>query len=120
MPSTVLQIKRVYDTPDPGDGFRILVDRLWPRGLRREAAALDLWDKDIAPSPQLRTWWGHDPARFDEFTARYRAELAGNPAVDALREVISAHPVVTLLFAAHDPHVNHAVVLRDLLTEGRS
>lgn len=118
-----LRIKRVYDDPAPSDGFRVLVDRLWPRGVTRERADLDLWDKDVAPSPQLREWWDHDPARFDEFAQRYRAELAGSPAVDALLDQVRAHDATTLLFAAHDPAVNHAVILRDVLDEalgGRS
>jgi len=114
-----LGIKRVYDAPAAGDGCRVLVDRLWPRGLSRERAELDLWLKDVAPSPALRTWWDHDDARFTEFSDRYRAELADNPAVEELRETVRGHPMTTLLFAAHDPQVNHAVVLRDaLLAEG--
>jgi uncharacterized protein YeaO (DUF488 family) len=111
-----LCIKRVYDAPDPDDGFRVLVDRLWPRGLSRAAAALNLWLKDVAPSPGLRTWWGHDPARLDEFAARYRAELDANPAVAELRQLLETHPRVTLLYAARDPRVNHAAVLRSYLT----
>lgn len=110
-----LRIKRIYEAPAPADGYRVLVDRLWPRGVTREHAELDLWCKDIAPSPDLRTWWGHDPARFTEFSDRYRAELAANPAVAQLRDVIRANPTTTLLFAAHDPEVNHAAVLHDYL-----
>lgn len=113
-----LQLKRVYDPPEPGDGFRVLVDRLWPRGLSRERAELDLWLKEIAPSPRLRTWWNHDPARFDEFADRYRAELAGGPALEELRGVLAAHATVTLLYAARDRDVNHAAVLRDVLEPG--
>jgi uncharacterized protein YeaO (DUF488 family) len=110
-----LRIKRVYEPPDAEDGFRVLVDRLWPRGVRREAAALNLWLKDVAPSPELRTWWGHDPARLEEFAERYRAELDANPAVATLVAALREHPRVTLLYAARDPQVNHAGVLRSYL-----
>lgn len=114
-----MRIKRVYDPADPGDGCRVLVDRLWPRGVSHERAATDVWLKDVAPSPALRTWWGHDPERLDEFASRYRAELETNPAVDALRDALRRHQVVTLLYAARDPRVNHATVLRDFLLEHR-
>lgn len=94
----------------------MLVDRLWPRGLSKERAALDLWDKDVAPSTQLRKWFGHDPARFAEFGARYVAELDAAPdAVGRLRGICARHDTVTLLYAAKDPAVNHALVLRDYL-----
>jgi len=112
-----LRIKRVYDAAEPADGFRVLVDRLWPRGLTREAAALDLWLKDVAPSTELRRWWDHDPARMDEFAKRYRAELDGSPAGAELRDAIRSHDVVTLLYAARDPSVNHARILLDRLQE---
>ncbi|MCW5875679.1 MAG: DUF488 domain-containing protein [Anaerolineales bacterium] len=108
-------LKRIYDPPSPNDGFRVLVDRLWPRGLRKEAARLDLWLKDIAPSPELRTWFGHDPAKFAEFTKAYRAELDANPAVKQLSELGKAHSRITLLYAAKDEQVNHAVVLAKYL-----
>ena len=113
-----LQLKRVYETPDATDGKRVLVDRLWPRGLRKDAVALDLWAKEVAPTPELRKWFGHDPARFEEFSARYRLELDENPAASAFAEQVAtwlADSPVTLLFAAKDPAVNHAVVLRDWL-----
>jgi uncharacterized protein YeaO (DUF488 family) len=93
----------------------VLVDRLWPRGITRERAALDLWLKDAAPSPDLRVEWHHDPQRFDEFAARYRTELDANPAVDELLTLAHTHATVTLLFAARDPEVNHAAVLRAYL-----
>lgn len=110
-----LRIKRVYEPPDASDGFRVLVDRLWPRGVSRERAALDEWLTDVAPSPQLRTWWDHDPARLEEFAGRYRAELDGSAAVGTLRERLEEHDPVTLVYAARDEHVNHAAVLRDYL-----
>ena len=110
-----LVLKRVYAPVEAGDGFRALVDRLWPRGVSKERAELDAWWKDLAPSPELRTAWHHDPARFDEFAAQYRAELADRLFVDEAVEIIRAQERVTLLFAAHDEHVNHAVVLREVL-----
>lgn len=109
-------IKRIYDEPSPQDGYRILVDRLWPRGVSKERAALDLWMKAIAPSPELRRWFGHDPERFDEFAEQYRRELDANTeAVDELERVCSEQGDVTLLYAAKDPIVNHAEVLREYL-----
>ena len=111
-----ISIKRAYDPAEPSDGYRVLVDRLWPRGLSKERAALDLWDKDVAPSTQLRKWFGHDPARFAEFGARYVAELDAAPdEVARLRGICTRHDAVTLLYAAKDPAVNHALVLRDYL-----
>ncbi|PWG60734.1 DUF488 domain-containing protein [Bifidobacterium catulorum] len=111
-----ISIKRIYDEPSPQDGYRILVDRLWPRGVSKERAALDLWMKSIAPSPELRRWFGHDPERFDEFAEQYRRELDVNAeAVDELERVCSQHDAATLLYAAKDPIVNHAAVLRDYL-----
>ncbi len=113
-----LKIKRVYEAPGDGDGFRVLVDRLWPRGLSKDRAAVDQWLREVAPSNALRKWFGHDPVRWDEFQARYRAELQQDEAAAALcvlREQAVAHPVTTLLYAAHDEARNNAVVLRELL-----
>ena len=108
-----IQIKRAYEPADAEDGYRMLVDRLWPRGVSKERAALDEWFKEIAPSPALRTWWNHDAARMPEFSARYDAELeADTTAVEHLVGVVLTHDVVTLVYAAHDPMVNHAVVLK--------
>ncbi|HWL60327.1 MAG TPA: DUF488 family protein [Microbacteriaceae bacterium] len=115
MSGHTLRIKRIYDEAAADDGFRVLVDRLWPRGVSKERAELGLWLKEIAPSTELRNWWDHDPARLDEFTARYHAELDDNPAVDELREVTATHPTTTLLYGAHDPELNQARVLRDYL-----
>src|SRR6516165_9590538 len=98
MTKSDIRLKRAYDPPDDADGTRVLVDRLWPRGLSKDKAALALWLKDIAPSSELRTWFGHNPARFDVFAARYQAELAGNPAVTQLAELIRNGPV-TLIYA---------------------
>jgi uncharacterized protein YeaO (DUF488 family) len=114
-----VRVRRVYDQPPPEDGVRILVDRLWPRGLRKDAAALDAWDKDVAPSPELRRWFGHAPQRFAEFAERYRAELdspAGREALTRLRERVGDGPV-TLLTATKDVRHSHADVLADVLRE---
>jgi uncharacterized protein YeaO (DUF488 family) len=110
-----LRIKRIYDPPEASDGFRVLVDRLWPRGMTHERAQVDLWLKAVAPTPELRTWWNHDPARLSEFARRYSVELDDNPAVAELREAGRTHPHTTLLYAAHDPEVNHAQVLLSYL-----
>jgi uncharacterized protein YeaO (DUF488 family) len=111
------RIKRVYEDPAAEDGYRVLVDRLWPRGLSKERAELDEWNKDVAPSTALRTWFHHDPLRFTEFAERYRAELDENPAVDALQQRGAGEAVVSLLFSATDPEFNQAVVLREYLAE---
>jgi len=110
-------IKRVYERPAESDGTRILVDRLWPRGVSKAKAALDGWAKDAAPSPALRKWFDHRPERFAEFKKRYRAELKNNPAVADLRALPGK---VMLLYGAHDPKVNHAVVLAQVLKPGRA
>jgi aminoglycoside 6'-N-acetyltransferase len=110
-----IRVKRLYDPPDAEDGARVLVDRLWPRGATKEEAKLTLWLKDIAPSAELRKWFGHDPARFAEFSRRYRAELsASKDAVSRLEQLVRAGPV-TLLYAAHDEKHNNALVLADYL-----
>jgi len=111
----MLQIKRIYDEPAASDGMRILVDRLWPRGVSKERAAIDLWLKEIAPSPELRTWFGHKPERFKEFSQKYNDELAKNPAVSEIRELMAKNKRLTLLYGAKDPAVNHAVVLQAFL-----
>jgi len=110
-----VRIKRVYDLQASDDGVRVLVDRLWPRGLKRDEAGIDLWIKDVAPSPGLRRWFGHDPARWPGFQDRYRAELAGNAALDELLTVIKQGKRVTLLFGARDLRHNNAVALQDFL-----
>jgi uncharacterized protein YeaO (DUF488 family) len=110
-----IAIKRAYAAPSDDDGYRILVDRLWPRGLKKETAQLDLWLKDIAPSPALRVWFGHDPARFAEFAKRYRAELKANPTAVAEIERIRAKSPLTLVYAAQDESHNHAIVLQAFL-----
>lgn len=110
-----VRIKRVHDEPTEADGYRVLIDRLWPRGVTKGAARLDDWAKDLAPSTELRTWFGHDPAKFDEFAEQYRSELAADhDAIKALRSNVTGG-VLTLIYAAADPVHNHAVVLRDVL-----
>ena len=108
-------IKRVYDDAEASDGYRVLVDRLWPRGVSKERAELDRWAKEAAPSPELRTEWHHHRERFDEFAARYRAELDANPAAEELLGLAGEHDRVTLLFGARDEQVNHAAVLLEWL-----
>ena len=115
--SFTVALKRVYDEPEPGDGTRVLVDRLWPRGLSKERAHIDLWLKEIAPSSELRTWFGHDPEKFAEFRRRYENEITsetGQTALAKLRAQAKQGPV-TLVFAARDTEHANAVVLRDLL-----
>ena len=110
-------IKRIYDEPLASDGYRVLVDRLWPRGIKKSDAQLDEWAKDVAPSTELRKFFDHKSSRFEEFSQRYRAELHDNADAKRLREVIQTHNNVTLLYGARDPHVNHAVVLQDWLAK---
>jgi uncharacterized protein YeaO (DUF488 family) len=110
-----IQIKRIYEPPDPADGYRALVDRLWPRGITRPRAALDNWLIDLAPSTELRKWFHQDPRRWTQFVRRYRAELrAQAPMLEALRQR-ARQQRVTLLYAARDPGRNHALVLREVL-----
>ena len=113
-----IRLKRVYDPAEPDDGLRVLVDRLWPRGLRKDEARIDLWLKDIAPSNELRRWFGHDPARWEAFRQKYREELRDR--ADLLRTIEDARREgpVTLLFAAQDKDHNNAVVLKGVL-EGK-
>jgi uncharacterized protein YeaO (DUF488 family) len=110
-----LCVKRVYEPVTGADGTRVLVDRVWPRGVTKARAAVDVWLRDIAPSVGLRTWFGHDPARWQEFRARYRGELQSKPTeVAQIRDLMSAG-TVTLLFAAHDQERNNAVALAEYL-----
>lgn len=110
-----IRLKRAYEKPAPDDGLRVLVERLWPRGLSKERAAIDLWLKDVAPSPELRRWFNHDPAKWDEFQKRYRAELRQNhEAVEQLREKCG-QGTVTFVYAARDEEHNSALLLKDYL-----
>ena len=112
-----VDIKRVYEQAADEDGVRILVDRLWPRGVSKERAALSGWLKDVAPSPDLRRWWHHDPDRFEDFARRYRTELDDNPALGDLLSIVREHDRTTLVYAAKDPAVNHALILRDYIRQ---
>jgi uncharacterized protein YeaO (DUF488 family) len=114
---TMVRLRRVYEEPSPEDGTRVLVDRLWPRGLTKEKAALDEWLKDVAPSTELRRWYGHDPARFEEFRRRYERELDGPEQAAALAGLrdTAGQQTVTLLTATKDIDHSEAAVLADLL-----
>ncbi|MFB6261349.1 MAG: DUF488 domain-containing protein [Thiohalorhabdaceae bacterium] len=112
------QLKRIYDPAAPGDGRRVLVERLWPRGMRKADAALDDWLRDIAPSAELRRWYGHDPAKWPEFRRRYREELAIHTDRLAKLQADAEAGPVSLLFAARDREHNSAVVLKEVLDEG--
>ncbi len=110
-----IKLKRAYEKPSPEDGYRLLVDRLWPRGVSKEEAAIDQWSKEIAPSPELRQWFGHNPEKWQEFKKRYLRELAAH------KELVAAicrpvkQPLVTLVYAAKDTERNNAVVLKEYL-----
>lgn len=110
----MVKIKRVYEKPEAEDGIRILVDRLWPRGLTKEKASIDLWLKDIAPSTQLRKWFDHDPEKWNEFKKRYLAELKENKESVALLKEKLTKGDVTLIFGAKDEEHNEALVLKEL------
>ena len=113
-----VRLKRAYEPAAAGDGTRVLVDRLWPRGVTKKAAAIDLWAKELAPSTELRKWFGHDPARWDEFRRRYAKELQHHATrFDELRTLARQGPI-TLVYAAHDEAHNDAVVLRGMLLTG--
>jgi uncharacterized protein YeaO (DUF488 family) len=110
-----IKLKRAYEPPDAADGTRILVDRLWPRGVKKSAAGIDMWAKDIAPSTELRQWFGHETDRWEEFRRRYVAELKQKPdLINELRALARSGPI-TLVFGAHDQTHNDAVVLRKVL-----
>jgi uncharacterized protein YeaO (DUF488 family) len=112
-----ISLKRAYEPAAKTDGIRVLVDRLWPRGLAKSRAGIDLWLKEVAPSTELRKWFGHDPEKWTEFQKRYRAELKGNPALSELREQ-SRQGNITLVYAARDELHNDAVVLKQVLGRG--
>jgi len=118
-PAGTLRIKRVYDPADDEDGTRVLVDRLWPRGLSKEAVSADMWLRDVAPTPELRRWYGHDERRWVEFRRRYRAELSRQHGTLELLDDLRRRSPVTLIFGARDPAFSHAFVLREVLDERR-
>ncbi len=113
----MIRIKRVYEQPEPADGHRFLVERLWPRGIKKEALHMEAWLKDVAPSSELRKWFGHDPAKWNEFEKRYFAELAARP--EALKPIVEAagQGDVTLLYSAHDTEHNNAMALKKYVEE---
>jgi len=113
----VVQVRRVYDQPELSDGTRVLVDRVWPRGLTKARAALDDWCEDVAPSTELRKWYGHDPARFKDFSRRYQAELKDPPQAEALTHLrgLAEDGQLTLLTATKEPEISEAAVLATLL-----
>ncbi|HBO33430.1 MAG TPA: DUF488 domain-containing protein [Anaerolineaceae bacterium] len=116
----MIKIKRIYDPCDPDDGWRVLVDRIWPRGISKERAHLDEWRTELAPSPELREWFCHIPEKFAEFSIAYRAELDNNPEIQKLiMQILEKSTIsqVTLLYSAKDSEHNQAVVLRDYLNE---
>lgn len=113
---TQIKLKRIYEDPDSSDGYRIFVDRLWPRGMKKEAIHYDLWQKTITPSSELRTWFHQAPdERWDEFSSLYKKELNTSDEVKKFVEEIKQHPVITLLYAAKSPNHNHALVLKEYL-----
>jgi uncharacterized protein YeaO (DUF488 family) len=114
MPPSI-HIKRIYTDPAKSDGIRILVDRLWPRGIKKENAQLAEWAKNIAPSTELREWYGHDPGRWPEFQKKYKAELKHNEATDAFIEKYQQEKTLTLLYATKDEEHTHALVLKEWL-----
>ncbi|WP_187994472.1 DUF488 domain-containing protein [Schaalia sp. JY-X159] len=113
-----VQVKRIYEEPSPSDGARVLVDRLWPRGISKERANLTLWAKDVAPSTELRKWYDHDPAKFEEFTSKYKSELKESPQSDELAQLkqLAKKGPLTLLTASKAADISEAAVLQNVLT----
>ena len=115
-----IKIKKIYEEPSEDDGYRVLVDRLWPRGISKKAANLDAWNKEISPSTELRKWFDHRKTRFEEFSLRYREELKEKEdALNELREIAKTE-TLSLLYAAKSTEINHAIVLKDVLLKGHS
>ena len=112
-----VRLKRAYDAPAPDDGTRILIDRLWPRGVKKADAAIDEWMREIAPSTELRKWFGHDPRRWEEFRRRYQAEIRQHTDEYKRLRALAQHGRITLVFSARDEAHNDAVVLKDLLLD---
>jgi len=114
----VIKLKRVYESPEPGDGFRLLVERLWPRGMSKDRAKVDLWLKEAGASTALRTWYGHDPEKWEEFRRKYFVEMRTRPEIiKELRDILRTHDMVTFLFAAHDTERNNALALKEFLEQ---
>lgn len=113
-----VRLKRAYEQAEPEDGHRVLIDRLWPRGVSRERAALDAWERELAPSTELRQWFGHEPGRFEEFRRRYIEELRGERTRLTRLRRLAREGTLTLVYAAHDAEHNDAVVLAEVLRRG--
>lgn len=111
----MIRIKRIYEPFDKTDGYRVLIDRLWPRGIKREEANIDIWLKDIAPSTILRKWFNHDPEKWESFRKKYQQELKGQTAVKEMKQILKEHPVVTLLYSAKNENYNQAIALASYL-----
>lgn len=107
----MIRIKRIYEPVDKMDGYRVLIDRLWPRGIKKEDAHIDIWLKDIAPSTVLRKWFNHEPEKWESFREKYQQELKGQPVVKEIKQLLKEHSVVTLLYGAKNENYNHAIVL---------
>ena len=114
----MIRTKRIYEEPSADDGLRVLVDRLWPRGISKEEARIDRWEKDLAPTTELRRWFGHDPAKWEEFLQRYRAELGDKKELLSRLQREANDGTVTLLYAAKDEEHNNAVALKQYIEEG--
>ena len=110
-----IRIKRIYEPVEKDDGFRVLIDRLWPRGIKKEKAHYDEWIQSVAPSTSLRKWFAHDPAKWNAFREKYKAELHQTGAISELKSILEKHSRITLLYAAKDEQHNHAIVLQQLL-----
>jgi uncharacterized protein YeaO (DUF488 family) len=114
----MIQIKRIYKDPVKADGYRILVDRLWPRGVSKEYAKIDLWLKEVTPSDKLRKWYSHDPQKWNEFKKKYKIELTDNlDSLDKIKKLEKEQKIITLLYAAKDEKLTHAIVLQKILEE---
>jgi uncharacterized protein YeaO (DUF488 family) len=110
-----VNVKRIYDPVAETDGYRVLIDRLWPRGIKNDGSHIDKWLKDVAPSTALRKWFNHEPDKWQSFLLKYQAEINGSPALEELRSDILKHKTVTLLYAAKDQQHNHALALRQMI-----
>lgn len=112
-----IKIKRVYEDAEKGDGYRVLIDRLWPRGVKKDSGKLDKWLKEVAPSTELRKWFNHEPEKWEDFRRKYHAELKASEALSELTAAVRKYKTITLLYAAKDEHYNHAIVLQQFLKQ---
>ena|SRR5258705_14015491 len=113
----MIKIKRIYKLPSASDGYRILIDRLWPRGMKKEAANINVWMKEIAPSTELRKWFNHEPEKWESFLAKYKTELDHSSSLEELRSLTKKHKIITLLYSAKDEQHNHAIALKSFLPQ---